>query len=131
MAFTGESFSIDMTQLKSLLTYGGVRAAKALGQGLYREGALAFAASQREVPVDTGILKNSGVLSKPYFYGGSLVVDISYGGAASDYAIIVHEDMEARHNEGTKAKFLEDPVKRQLVGMGDRLLLQVRKGLGL
>ena len=131
MAFTGESFSIDMTQLKSLLTYGGVRAAKALGQGLYREGALAFAASQREVPVDTGILKNSGVLSRPYMDGGYLVVDISYGGAASDYALIVHEDMESRHNEGTKAKYLEDPVKRQLVGMGDRLLLQVRKGLGL
>ena len=131
MAFVGESFSIDMSQLNALLSYGGARASKALGQALYREGALAFAASQREVPVDTGILKNSGVLSKPYFYGGSLVVDISYGGAASDYAIIVHEDMEARHNEGTKAKFLEDPVKRQLVGMGDRLLLQVRKGLGL
>lgn len=131
MAYAGESFEIDLKELKSLLAYGGVRASKALGQALYREGALAFAASQREVPVDTGILKNSGVLSRPYLDGGYLVVDISYGGAAADYALTVHEDMEARHNEGTKAKYLEDPVKRQVSGMGDRLLAQVRRGLGL
>ena len=131
MGFVGESFTIDTKELNSLLTFGGVRAAKALGQALYREGALAFAASQREVPVDTGILKNSGILTRPYMDGGYLVVDISYGGAAADYALIVHEDMESRHNEGTKAKYLEDPVKRQIVGMGDRLLLQVRRGLGL
>jgi hypothetical protein len=131
MGFVGESFTIDTKELNSLLTFGGVRAAKALGQALYREGALAFAASQREVPVDTGILKNSGILTRPYMDGGYLVVDISYGGAAADYALTVHEDMESRHNEGTKAKYLEDPVKRQVVGMGDRLLLQVRRGLGL
>jgi len=131
MAFVGESFEIDTKQLTSLLTFGGVRAAKALGQALYREGALAFAASQREVPVDTGILKNSGILTRPFLDGKDLVVEISYGGSASDYALIVHEDLEATHNEGTKAKYLEDPVKRQVVGMADRLLLQVRKGLGL
>ena len=131
MAYAGISFEVDTKQLTSLLTYGGARAAKALGQALYREAALAFAASQREVPVDTTLLKTSGKLSHPYMLGNDLVVDITYGGAAAEYALIVHEDLSARHNEGTKAKYLEDPVKQQLNGMGDRLLLQVRKGLGI
>jgi hypothetical protein len=131
MAYVGESFSIDMRQLNQLLAFGGVRAAKALGQSLYREGAQAFAASQREVPVDTGILKNSGILSRPFLDGTDLVVEISYGGAAADYALTVHEDLNARHNEGQKAKYLEDPVKRQVNGMGDRLLADVRRGLGI
>jgi len=131
MGFVGESFTIDTRQLTELITKGGVRAALAMGQSLYREGAEAFAASQREVPVDTGILRGSGQLSKPFLMGKDLVVEIKYGGAAADYALIVHEDLEARHNQGTKAKYLEDPVKRQVIGMGDRLLADIRRGLGI
>lgn len=121
---------IDFSDLLKLLAVGGPKAAKAVGQALYKEAAQAFAESQREVPVDTGNLRNSGKLSLPFIEGGNMVVEISYGGAAADYAIFVHENLEAWHASGTKAKFLEDPVKRQTKGMSGRLSRAVRKGLG-
>ena len=36
-------------------------------------------------------------------------VNVGYG---MNYAAAVHEDKKARHNEGQKAKFLEDPTRR-------------------
>lgn len=122
---------IDFTKLNELLIKGGPRAATALGQGLYKEAAQVFEQSQQEVPVDTGNLRNSGILGLPFTENGQMVVEISYGGAAADYAIFVHEDLEARHQPGKKAKFLEGPLKRQTKGMSTRLTSAVVKGLGL
>lgn len=121
---------IDFRELLQLLAVGGPQAAKAVGQALYKEAAQAFEASQREVPVDTGNLRNSGQLGLPFTENGQLVVEISYGGAAADYAIYVHENLENWHASGTKAKFLEDPVRRQTKGMSGRLSRAVKKGLG-
>jgi hypothetical protein len=122
---------IDFSKLQRLLTIGGPRAAKAVGQALYKEAAQVFENSQLEVPVDTGNLRNSGQLGLPFTENGQMVVEISYGGAAADYAIYVHEDLEARHQPGKKAKFLEGPLKRQTKGMSTRLTRSVEKGLGL
>ena len=33
-------------------------------------------------------------------------------GYSQDYAIYVHEDLDAAHAEGTQAKFLEEPMRR-------------------
>ncbi len=121
---------IDFRKLTQLLIQGGPRAAKALEQSLYKEAAAVFAQSQMEVPVDTGNLRNSGQLGLPFTENGQVVVEISYGGAAADYGIYVHEDLEARHNPGTNAKFLEGPLKRQIKGMATRLSASVARGLG-
>lgn len=130
-ALTVASVEIDSKQLSQLLAQGGPRAVKALGQGLYKEATEAFARSQQEVPVDTGALRASGQVSRPMLSGRDTVVEITYGGAAADYAIYVHENLEAFHNPGKKAKFLEDPVKQQIQGMGTRLMTAVRRGLGI
>lgn len=123
--------SIDAKELTKLLTIGGPKAALALNQGIYREAAHAFAISQEEVPVDTGNLRASGKLGLPFLEDGQTVVEISYGGAAADYAIYVHEDLGMRHQVGKNAKFLEGPVKRQTKGMSSRLTLSVRRALGI
>jgi len=123
--------SMSTKQLVKLLALGGPAAVNTLGQALYKEAAVIFEESQDEVPVDTGILRSSGQLGLPKIEGGELVVDITYGGAAADYAIYVHEDLEMRHQPGKKAKFLEDPARRRIRGMDERLLGMVRRAMGI
>jgi hypothetical protein len=75
-----------------------------------------FNESQRQVPVDTGTLKNSGHVSSD---GDE--INISYGGAAAGYALWVHENLTARHKPPTKAKFLEDPFNEKIGELSNRL----------
>lgn len=87
--------------------------------------------SLAQVPRDTGALASTGFYevernmgTKHYTYQGT----IGYAGTAgkgaaydklnpksrskvSDYAVRVHEDLTAKHPNGGKAKFLEDPVR--------------------
>ena len=88
--------------------------------------------SQKQVPRDTGTLASTGfwevqrnMATKRYTYYGVVgyagmagsgashdAVNPRTGEAASSYAMIVHEDLEASHeNPEHKAKFLEDPVR--------------------
>lgn len=78
--------------------------------------------SANEVPVDTATLKNS-----QYIIQNGDEIEFGYGGPndktriyndidgnvitekASEYAEIVHEDLQQHHNVG-KAKYLEDPI---------------------
>ena len=61
------------------------------------------------VPVKTGALRSSGEVGDVTHAGGIAMVEIGYGGAASAYAVIVHEDLTKRHPNGM-AKFLEAPM---------------------
>lgn len=122
---------VEAKELTRLLVLGGANAGRALGQALYREGAIIFEESQDEVPLDTGNLRASGKLGLPEVQGNEIVVEISYGGAAADYALIVHEDLEKNFRNGKKAKYLEDPAKRRVTGMDGRLLRAVKNAMGL
>lgn len=75
--------------------------------------------SKRLAPVDFGILKTSGLVEKPEKKGAKFRVVMGYGGAASAYAIVQHENLNFQHTVG-QAKFLEEPllaydVKRDLI----------------
>jgi len=122
---------IEAKELTKILVRGGEKAGRALGQALYREAAIIFEQSQDEVPIDTGNLRGSGNLGLPSAQGDDIVVEISYGGAAADYALAVHEDMERTYRNGKKSKFLEDPAKRRIEGLDGRLLNAVRKVMGI
>jgi hypothetical protein len=91
-----------------------------------------FNKSQEYVPVDTGDLRSSGVVTE---YGqkwsagggwtghmtetpGTFGVMISYGGRGVDYAVIVHEDLRARHAPPTSAKYLERAVNELAPSLG-------------
>lgn len=59
---------------------------------LYRQGQRIMARSQKEfVPVDLGVLKGSGIVSQPRQEGRQWVVELGFGGAASAYALAIHE----------------------------------------
>ena len=81
--------------------------------------------AKRRTPVDTGVLRASGFVS-PVEDG----VRLAYGGAASDYAIYVHENLDANHPVG-EAKYLERPVLEALPGLAERVaktMIQIRGG---
>ena len=63
--------------------------------------------SQKIVPVDTGLLRNSAA-SRVEGSGMKVKAVVSYG---TDYAVYVHEDLEARHKPGKTAKYLEKPMR--------------------
>ena len=66
-------------------------------------------ASQAEVPVDTGALKESATVEKIEDDSGQIAYVVSYG---EDYAVEQHENLNFFHSHG-KAKFLEDPFRKQ------------------
>lgn len=102
-----------MEKLQNMLKVGGQQATIATARALYTEANKVFFDSQAQVPIDTGALRASGIVTKPYVVGTTATVQISYGGAAAPYAVIVHEDLEANHTVG-KAKYLEDPLSQAI-----------------
>jgi hypothetical protein len=62
-------------------------------------------------PVQYGTLRDSGQVDKPEWKAGVLTITLGFGGAAEEYAIYVHEDLEAFHAVG-EAKFMEKIIKK-------------------
>jgi hypothetical protein len=75
--------------------------------------------SKKIVPVATGNLRASGRVERPVTGKGRASVEITYGGAAAPYALIVHEvppntggrwGSGLTHAAGKSYKYLEIPV---------------------
>ena len=95
--------------------------------------------SLNEVPRDTNNLANSAFYDIHGSYR-NFTATVGYGGngdpvnpksgqSASDYMVVVHEDLEAAHPTG-KAKFLEDPVRRYQEKFPSRAARHIREELG-
>lgn len=113
----------DLERIQRAITASGPEGVKVAARALRNEAQEAFAASQDEVPVDTGALKASGRVrpeSGVYSRGNDVYVELTYGGTAVDYGVYVHENLEAFHPHG-KAKYLEDPMVRQINGISGRI----------
>lgn len=65
-----------------------------------------FELSQSLVPKDTWALHDSGSVQLR-FRGPLATADISYGSSEVDYALVVHERLDLRHDPPTQAKYLE------------------------
>ena len=98
-----------------------VRRLKALGEdinkkvapALFQEAEEIMGRSKELVPVDTGVLRSSGHVKRPEVDRNGVRVTLAYGGPAEAYALIVHENLRARHPVG-QAKFLEQPLLEAL-----------------
>lgn len=65
------------------------------------------------VPVDLGILRNSGTITPAKVSGDRVVGEVGYGGPAAPYAVAVHERVEEGVNwsrPGSGPKFLENAM---------------------
>jgi len=79
----------------------------------------------KETPEDTGNLRDSIRAVGPFVNGKKISVKILAGDAATDdYALHVHEDLEAVHSVGG-AKYIERPVKEAAPFMKDRVAKRI------
>lgn len=79
----------------------GAVAPLAVAEGLEEHAEAVMTASKTEyVPVDMGTLRASGVVLPPEVVGETVSVTMGYGGAASAYALAVHENPRSGHTGG-------------------------------
>lgn len=115
----GVRLEIDHTSLKRVLRNverRGIEMKREAAKFLRREGRSILAEVKSEIPEETGALRASARLRVSARKRGGVSVTISVGGQDAPYAVIVHEDTQARHGKG-KAKFVEDPVRRHVSGL--------------
>lgn len=117
-------------EMKANLLELARKSRKAIERAVYEFAEVEMTEMKRQVPVDTGTLKASGYVEKPKRDGDTVSVEMGFGGAAEDYAIPVHEDLEAFHRVGN-AKFVERPLAESAPHFADRVAASIKGDLGL
>lgn len=79
---------------------------------------------EQYVPVDTGTLRSSGAVEIEQD-ADRVVVRLGFGGAASDYAVAVHE-VNKNYKGGRSWKYLETPLNQELPEINQKLADTVR-----
>lgn len=91
----------------------------------------AFDESQKLVPVDKGVLKQSGFLKAARTNTGASVA-LGYGfGGNPVYAAHVHERLDIPHKSPTQAKFLESAVNMHIDKFLPRVVKHIQRTTGL
>ncbi len=99
----------------------GKQAPRVMGRTLWLEGNQIMKEAQAITPVKEGILVNSGLVMLPEITEDGVSVTLGFGGAASDYAAIQHEEESYYHDPPTQYKFLEKPFVEAADDMGLRI----------
>ena len=117
--------------LERILAKGRADVAVVVGQALAEEARLTMRESLQEVPVRDGFLKASAEVKPPKFSAGLIKVTMGYGGAASQYALIVHNGPERNWTKsGSKSHFLSDPLAAATPRIAANLARRIGKILG-
>ena len=104
ITITGMSRVIgNLKKSQAITAIGVARGLKQGGLFLQRE-------SQKIVPVDTTNLKGGAFTRNIGGNGFDANVIIGY---VADYAVYVHENLQARHQPGKQAKYLEQPAREK------------------
>lgn len=102
---------------------------KATGRALMQETEIEATEARRQTPVLYGILRSTVKADGPFFDGDRIYTMVSAGGPAADYAVYVHEDLDAFHRVGN-AKFIERPLMESRSFMAQRVAMRMElKGL--
>lgn len=92
-------------------------------RGLALGGEHILGESRKEVPHEEGTLERSGAVTMD---DTELRVAVSYD---MPYAVRQHEDLSLQHDEGRKAKYLEDPLNREAATALDIVGAEIRRAL--
>jgi len=111
-------------ELEAALTEAGGLALEAFASAMLQEQEQIISDAKRLTPVDTGVLRASGTVLPPVITGTQVEVQAGFGGAASAYAVPVHERMGVHHPTG-QAKFLEQPFLERAATLPAKLAAKV------
>jgi hypothetical protein len=98
-------------------------------RGCLRGGLFLQGESQRIVPVDTGNLKNGARTRNIGGQGYKADVVVEY---LAEYAVAVHENLQASHKSGKRAKYLEEPARlfrKEIIGIINKEAKQAVRGI--
>jgi len=100
-----------------------------VGRAIRAEAEIEATECKRRTPVDTGNLRATIHVEGPFTENdGSVSTAIVAGGPAADYAIHVHEDLDAYHRVG-QAKFIEAPLRESAPFLPGRIAARLRRRL--
>lgn len=96
----------------------------ALRRGLRLAGEHILGVSNKQVPFEEGYLALTGAVTED---PGSMTVAISYD---TPYAVIQHEDLSLRHDQGRNAKYLENACRSEKATAGKIIANAVKAEVG-
>lgn len=88
----------------------GIKLGRKFEAGLKSGGLLLQREAQKITPVDKNNLRPGARTRKLSGSGFTADIVVEY---LAEYAVYVHEDLEARHAAGTSAKYLEKPARQK------------------
>jgi len=94
---------------------------------IYAEAQNILSDSRAIVPFLRGVLSSSGRVHEPVMYADSVLVEVSYGGAAAPYAEVQHENMDFAHKTPRQALYLYTPVEEARNDFGGRLKSRIER----
>ena len=98
-----------MTRVLSNMRKSKITMGSTFERNLKRAGLFLQRKSMQVVPIDKDILRPSANTRKISGKDWTTDVVVSYH---TDYAVYVHEDLNARHKSGKQAKYLEGPARQ-------------------
>ncbi|MFI6266157.1 hypothetical protein [Micromonospora sp. NPDC051006] len=96
----------------------------ASGAGLLLAAEHLLQVSRTEVPIEEATLERSGVAEVD---DADMIAAVSYD---TPYAVRQHEEMTWRHDEGRKAKYLEDPMNAERETLLELVAAPIQDALG-
>ncbi len=119
-----------LDKLTKRLDKSGKLSAQSMAGPLNLEAELIMTKAKKLTPVDQGPLRSSGHVKKPVITRNKATVVLGFGGAASAYALAVHEHPSRQSPPSWRGgvsftsggpKYLERPVKEARKGFGRRV----------
>jgi len=100
MVKTTFEFTSSLKEFQRALRELDQNAVAVAAAGLGLEARKLLGATRLQVPVDKGILKNSGTVDGPFFKDSAVSYLVGYGGQAKTYAEAVHDNPRAGRTGG-------------------------------
>lgn len=104
---------INLQKTAEALASLGPKAMAAAAEAALNEADRELGLSLQIVPFRTGALYGTGRVETPTNEAGEITAAIAYGDETVDYALAVHEDLEAHYSPPGEAKYLERPVREE------------------
>ena len=120
-----------VAEMTALLKKVAAKFPDRVAAAIYQEAQIEMTESKRRCPVDVsenaphpGQLRASGTVHEPERHGKNISVTLSYGGAAANYAVFVHENPDAFHKVG-QWKYLESVLNESRSTMAARIAKRI------